>query len=89
MAGGVTLFQVLPSSRVTWIKPSSVPTQTVATRSGEGPIEYTTPKRSVMGWSISLAVMGSSVAGTGGWRRDRSALIFSHVLPRSRERMTN
>ena len=25
MAGGVTLFQFLPSSRVTWIKPSSVP----------------------------------------------------------------
>ena len=35
-AGGVTSAQCLPSSVVRWIRPSSVPTQTVVALSGEG-----------------------------------------------------
>ena len=46
-------------------------------------------RRSVIGWSVSLAVMGSRLAGAAGFRRARSGLIFSHVRPRSRERTTN
>src|SRR6478609_5836497 len=34
MAGGVTLFQVAPPSRVTWIWPSSVPAQIVVGDTG-------------------------------------------------------
>lgn len=66
-----------------------MPTQTVLLASGEGLIVYTTPNRSVIGWSISLAVIASSVEGTAGFTRERSGLIFSHVRPRSRERKTN
>ena len=35
-AGGVTSCQVLPPSRVTWTRPSSVPTQIKEASSGEG-----------------------------------------------------
>ena len=35
-AGGVTFCQLLPSFVVTWINPSSVPTQTIGTSSGDG-----------------------------------------------------
>jgi len=66
-----------------------VPTHTMLLASGEGLIVYTTPNRSVIGWSISLAVIASSVEGTAGFTRERSGLIFSHVRPRSRERKTN
>src|SRR5579872_6290207 len=89
IAGGVTLLQLLPPSRVRWISPSSVPAQMVSACKGEGPIEYTTPKRSVIGSSISFKVTASRRGGGSGWRRARSGLIFSQVLPRSRERITN
>ncbi len=36
IAGGVTSCHVLPSSVVSWIRPSSVPTQTMGTSSGDG-----------------------------------------------------
>ena len=35
-SGGVTFFQVLPPSRVTWIRPSSVPAQIVLTSLCDG-----------------------------------------------------
>ena len=34
--GGVTLVQVVPPSRVTWMLPSSVPAQRMATIAGPG-----------------------------------------------------
>ncbi len=37
-AGGVTSFHVLPPSRVTWIRPSSVPTQIVRSSRYDGAI---------------------------------------------------
>ena len=45
MAGGVTSRQVRPLSRVTWIRPSSVPAQRVFESTGLGAIVYTTPRR--------------------------------------------
>ena len=44
-AGGVTFFHVLPPSRVTWIRPSSVPAQSTFTSRFEGARAYTTPRR--------------------------------------------
>ena len=38
ISGGVTFFQVLPLSRVTWISPSSVPAQIVFESTGLGAI---------------------------------------------------
>ena len=35
-AGGVTFFHVFPPSVVTWIRPSSVPTQMRPASSGDG-----------------------------------------------------
>ncbi len=89
MAGGVTLFQFLPSSRVTWIKPSSVPTQTVVRlkrRRADG-VDHA----EAVGHRLIDILGGDRVerCGHGGIHRARSGLIFSQVLPRSRERMTN
>ena len=45
ISGGVTFFQLLPLSRVTWIRPSSVPAQMVLLSTGLGAMVYTTPRR--------------------------------------------
>ena len=43
MSGGVTFVQVLPPSRVTWMRPSSDPDQIKLTSFLPGPIENTVP----------------------------------------------
>jgi hypothetical protein len=64
--------------------PSSVPIQTVGTRSGEGAIMQMTPRRVPLG---ALAAAASSRFGvTQGFSRVRSGLIWLQLFPESAER---
>ena len=42
-SGGVTLLHVLPASRVSWTRPSSVPTHSVAASWGDSAMSSMTP----------------------------------------------
>ena len=55
MAGGVTSVQVRPSSRDTWIRPSSEPAQISSGVKGDSAMEKTTLKIST---PVTSALMG-------------------------------
>ena len=66
----MTFVQFLPSSRVTWIKPSSVPTQTVVACSGEGPmrVDHAEAVRHRL-----IDILGGDRIESGGHRRVHAA----------------
>src|SRR5581483_7321931 len=84
--GGVTFCQWAPSSRVSQIKPSSVPAQIWCARAGDGAIQYTTPRRGSP--VLSATVAGSRLGGTVVVFRVRSGLMIFQLLPPSGERKT-
>src|SRR5690348_7822459 len=79
--GGVTLSQCEPPSRVTQIRPSSVPAQIKFSFSGEGASAYTTPRW--LGLASLLLAYLPTLAGTFHVLRVRSGLICFQFVPPS------
>src|ERR1051326_8427413 len=79
--GGVTLVHVLPASRVTWMNPVLVPTQTVPAAADDGASVVIDPPCAGDPTPPPPAVAASGSATPGG--AARSLLIRRHVNPRS------
>src|ERR1700685_84482 len=79
---GVTFFQFFPPSRVTWIRPVSLPAQMRFLLSDDGAMVKTTPYP----YCFALAIVGGSSAllsFDGGVAPVRSGLMVSQCRPPS------
>src|SRR4051794_17644231 len=75
--GGVTLCQVTPPSRVTWMLPSSVPAHRTASDRGLGPSAVMLP----IGPGLTVLAYLPVLAGTAHVARVRSGEIRDHAWP--------
>jgi hypothetical protein len=75
--GGVTLVHAMPPSRVTWMLPSSVPAQRMASECGLGPSAVMLPS----GPGFTVLAYLPALAGTAQVARVRSGEIRDHEWP--------
>src|SRR5436190_23671556 len=80
IAGGVTLVQVVPASRVTWMLPSSEPAQRTASDRGLGLSAVMLP----IGPGLTVLAYLPAFAGTAHVARVRSGEIRDQECPWSR-----
>ncbi len=80
----MTFCHFLPPSRVTWISPSSVPTQTRSFSIGDGAMVAITPKPQALARETGTSPVAQS--GVPGTAPERSGLTVCQVWPRSVER---